>query len=175
MSANDGKDQKEEVEKDVKSNKNPVFANVKLVGKFAEKIRRESEERRVSTAALVTDYTLQGISSSETDSSELSGFERRIAATMLAVRGDVEAVQAELDTVAAMLDLFVKMMLIHLPEPAIDESEAVQSSALTRYDNFIQQVARGGFDGDRPRAIAKIARLLQQRLPILSTSAAGEG
>lgn len=145
----------------------PVFANVKLVGPYADKIRAEAEERRVSIAALVTDYALRGLSSSEQgNTTELGGFEKRIAATMLAVRGDVEAVQAELDTVAAILDLFVKMMLIHLPEPATGESEAVQSSALTRYDKFIKQVANGGFDGDRPRAIAKIAQLLQQKLRI---------
>jgi hypothetical protein len=144
----------------------PVFANVKLVGPYAERIEREAAERKVSKAALVTDYALRGLSNSEDDSSELAGFEKRIAATVLAARGDVEAVQAELDTVAAMLDLFVKMMLIHLPEPAADESEAVRSSALTRYDNFIKQVAHGGFDGDRPRAIAKIAALLQQKIRV---------
>lgn len=142
----------------------PVFANVKLVGPYAERIEKEAAERRVSKAALVTDYALRGLSDSENGHTELDGFEKRIAATMLAVRGDVEAVQAELDTLVAMVDLFVKMMLIHLPEPAMDESEAVQSSALTRYDRFIKQVANGGFDGDRPRAIAKIARLLQQKL-----------
>ena len=142
----------------------PVFANVKLVGPYAERIEKEAAERRVSKAALVTDYALRGLADSETGNTELDGFEKRIAATMLAVRGDVEAVQAELDTLVAMVDLFVKMMLIHSPEPALDESEAVQSSALTRYDKFIKQVANGGFDGDRPRAIAKIARLLQQKL-----------
>lgn len=142
----------------------PVFANVKLVGPYADRIEKEAVERRVSKAALITDYALRGLSDSENGHTELDGFEKRIAATMLAVRGDVEAVQAELDTVAAMLDLFVKMMLIHLPEPAGDESEAVQSSALTRYDKFIKQVANGGFDGDRPRAIARIAQLLTQKL-----------
>ena len=142
----------------------PVFANVKLVGPYADRIEKEAAERRVSKAALITDYALRGLSDSENGHTALDGFEKRIAATMLAVRGDVEAVQAELDTVAAMLDLFVKMMLIHLPEPAGDESEAVQSSALTRYDKFIKQVAHGGFDGDRPRAIAKIAALLTKKL-----------
>ena len=144
----------------------PVFANVKLVGPYADRIEKEAAERRVSKAALITDYALRGLSASENGHTELDGFEKRIAATVLAARGDVEAVQAELDTVAAMLDLFVKMMLIHLPEPSGDESEAVRSSALTRYENFIKQVAHGGFDGDRPRAIAKIAALLTQKIQV---------
>lgn len=142
----------------------PVFANVKLVGPYADRIEAEAAERRVSKAALITDYALLGLSHTENGHTELAGFEKRIAATMLSVRGDVEAVQAELDTFIAMFDLFVKLMLIHLPEPAGDESEAVQSSALTRYEKFIKQVANGGFDGDRPRAIAKIAQLLQQKI-----------
>lgn len=142
----------------------PIFANIKLVGPYAERIEAEAAERRVSKAALITDYTLRALSQTEENHTELAGFEKRIAATMLAVRGDVEAVQAELDTFIAMFDLFVKMMLLHLPEPPMSESEAVQSSALTRYDKFIKQVANGGFDGDRPRAIAKIAQLLNQKL-----------
>jgi hypothetical protein len=143
-----------------------VFGNVKLVGKYAERIEREAAERRVSKAALITDYALRGLESSENGNTELEGFERRIASTVLALRGDVEAVQAELDTVAAMLDLFVKMMLLHLPEPAGEEGEAVRSSALTRYDNFIKQVANNGFDGDRPKAIAKIASLLSKKIAV---------
>jgi len=143
-----------------------VFGNVKLVGKYAERIEREAAERRVSKAALITDYALRGLESSENGNTELEGFERRIASTVLALRGDVEAVQAELDTVAAMLDLFVKMMLLHLPEPAGEEGEAVRSSALTRYDNFIKQVANNGFDGERPRAIAKIASLLSKKIAV---------
>lgn len=142
----------------------PIFANIKLVGQFAERVEREAAERRVTKTALITDYALRGLSISEDGRTDLDAFEKRIAATMLAVRGDVEAVQAELDTFIAMFDLFVKMMLLHLPEPAQDESEAVQSSALTRYDQFIQQVAEGGFDGDRPYAVARIAHLLTKKL-----------
>lgn len=142
----------------------PIFANVKLVGAYAERIEQEAAERQVTKTALITDYVFRGLSTSEDGHTDLDRFEKRIAATMLAVRGDVEAVQAELDTFIAMFDLFVKMMLLHLPAPAQDESEAAKASALTRYDQFIQQVVQGGFDGDRPHAIAKIAQLLTQKL-----------
>ncbi|MBU2758841.1 MULTISPECIES: hypothetical protein [Acidithiobacillus] len=138
---------------------------VKLTGRYGDRIEQEARERSVSKAALIADYAMRGIETAEqAEGSPMDGFERRIAATMLAVRGDVEAVQAELDTVAAMLDLFVKLMLIHLPEPVLDEAEAVQSSALTRYERFLKQVADAGFDGDRPRALKKIAELLQKKL-----------
>ncbi|MBU2719586.1 hypothetical protein HF563_09420, partial [Acidithiobacillus ferridurans] len=75
---------------------------------------------------------------------------------------DLEAVQAEIDTLAAMLDTFVKLMLVHLPEPGT-EKEATQASALARYERFIQQVGTA-FEGDRPQALKKIGELIQQRI-----------
>lgn len=138
---------------------------VKLTGKYGQRIEQEALERRVSKAALITDYAMRGIEAADAQSgTALDGFERRLSATILALRGDVETIQAELDTMAAMLDLFVKLMLLHLPEPVLDEAEAVQSSALARYERFLKQVASNGFDGDRPRALKKIAALLTQKL-----------
>lgn len=141
-----------------------AVGTVKLTGRYGERIERESQERQVSKAALITDYAMRGIEAVENADGELPGFERRISATILALRGDVEAIQAELDTHVAMFDLFVKLMLLHLPEPLLDEAEAVQSSALTRYERFIKQVAETGFDAGRPHALRKIARLLEKKL-----------
>ena len=144
-----------------------VFAQVKLVGRYAERIEKEAREKQVSKAALVTDYALRGIESLDSgEDGELRGFERRMSATFLALRGEVEAIQAELDTFVAMFDMFIKLMLLHLPEPVLDEAEAVQSSALTRYERFLKQVAQLGFDGDRPLALRRIARLLEQRIQV---------
>ncbi|MGC9216756.1 hypothetical protein [Acidithiobacillus sp.] len=144
-----------------------VFAQVKLVGRYAERIEKEAREKQVSKAALVTDYALRGIESLDSgDDGELRGFERRMSATFLALRGEVEAIQAELDTFVAMFDMFIKLMLLHLPEPVLDEAEAVQSSALTRYERFLKQVAQLGFDGDRPLALRRIARLLEQQIQV---------
>ncbi len=144
-----------------------VFGQVKLIGRYADRIEKESREKRVSRAALITDYALRGIEAANTaGDGDLRGFERRMSATILALRGDVEAVQAELDTLTAMFDMFVKLMLLHLPEPVLDEAEAVRSSALTRYERFLTQVAQMGFDGDRPRALRRIARLLEERIVV---------
>ena len=141
----------------------PFFAQIKIAGKYAEFINRESAERRVSRPALLTDYALRGIEAAwaEDTSSDLIGFERRIAGSVLALRSDVEAMQAEVDTLVAMFDTFVKLMLIHLPEPGSDEAAAVQSSALVRYEKFLKTVAASGFDQDRPKALARVAELLQ--------------
>lgn len=141
-----------------------AVGTVKLIGKYGDRIERESVEKRVSKAALIAEYAMRGIEATENGGTEFDAFERRLSATLLTMRGEFEALQAELDTATAMFDVFVKLMLIHLPEPVLDEAEAVQSSALTRYERFLKQVAQTGFDGDRPRALKKIASLLNVRL-----------
>ncbi|MBU2803635.1 hypothetical protein ACQUQQ_01000 [Acidithiobacillus ferrooxidans] len=142
-----------------------VHGQVKLVGRYADRVEKEAGEKRVSKAAVITEYALRGIEAADSGKDgEWASLERRISATLLAMRGDVEAVQSELDTLTAMFDLFVKLMLLHLPEPVLDEAEAVRSSALTRYERFLRQVAENGFDGDRPQALRKIARLLEVRV-----------
>ncbi len=42
-----------------------AYAQVKLTGRYAERIERESQERRVSKAALITDYAMRGIEAAE--------------------------------------------------------------------------------------------------------------
>lgn len=140
----------------------PVIVKIKLTGSYADKVRIAAASRRMSMAALTAEYAMRGIDAEANDGSELAGFERRIVATVLASRSDLEAVQAEIDTLAAMLDTFVKLMLVHLPEPGT-EKEATQASALARYERFVKQVSMA-FDGDRPQALKKIAALIQERI-----------
>jgi predicted DNA-binding ribbon-helix-helix protein len=141
----------------------PVVVKMKFVGSYADHLRSMAANRRMSMAALASEYAMRGMDAERNDVGELAGTERRIVASSLAVRSDLESVQAELDTLVAMLDNFVKLMLVHLPEPG-NEKEAVQASALARYERFIQQVASMGFEGDRPLALMKIGTLIQSRI-----------
>ncbi|UTV80052.1 hypothetical protein MQE22_08445 [Acidithiobacillus sp. YTS05] len=144
-----------------------VFAQVKLVGPYAEQIEREASEKHVSKPALITHYALKGIESTLAEpEGELRSSERRISATILSMRTEIEALQAQQDTNTAMFDIFVRLFLLHMPEPLWEELEALQSSVLTRYERYLQQVAQMGFDGDRPQALRKIARLLEQRIEV---------
>lgn len=139
-----------------------VFANVKMLGKYAQQIDREAQERRVSRPALIADYAMQGMDAQNNpDGAPLDAFERRVSATMLSVRGDVEALTAELDALFALVDALAKQLLLHLPEPSKEEAEGIGASALTRYEKLIQQVAKQGFDNGRPRAVKRIAHLLE--------------
>ena len=142
----------------------PVTVKMKFAGPYADLLRTEGANRRMSMAALATEYAMRGMDAERNDSGELAGFERRMAASILAFRSDLEAVQAEVDTIAAMLDTAVKMLLLHLPEPG-GEREALQASALSRHERFSEQVAKNGYEGDRPVAILRIAEHLQSGVP----------
>ncbi len=141
----------------------PVVVKMKFTSTYADHLRSMAANRRMSMAALASEYAMRGMDAERNDVGELAGMERRVVSSLLAVRSDMEAVQAELDTLAAMLDTFVKVMLIHLPEPG-NEKEAVRASALARYERFIQQVANTGFERDRPQALMKIGTLIQARI-----------
>lgn len=144
-----------------------VFAQVKLVGAYAERIEREAREKEASKAGLITNYAMKGMDATLAEpEGELRSLERRLSATVLAMRTEIEALQAQQDTHTAMFDIFVRLFLLHMPEPLWDELEALQSSVLTRYERYLQQVAQMGFDGDRPQALRKIARLLEQRIEV---------
>lgn len=63
-----------------------AVGTVKLTGKYGQRIEQEARERQVSKAALLTDYAMRGIEAADrNEGTALDGFERRIAATMLAV------------------------------------------------------------------------------------------
>jgi len=69
------------------------------------------------------------------DDDALAGTERRIISTLLGVRGEVDTLSASVDVLAALVDTLAKLLLVHLPEPSRDESEAITASALGRYES----------------------------------------
>lgn len=143
----------------------PVFANVKISGPYAEHMREESARRRVSQAALASEYVLAGIEARNSpDSDKLAGFERRIASTLLSLRGDTESLTATVDMLVATLDGLVKLVLLLFPEPSADALEGVKASAQARHEDFLKMVALTGFDDERPVALRKLVALLSERL-----------
>ena len=143
----------------------PVFTNVKIVGTYANTLREESARRRVSLASLSTEYLLEGIEARNSPAGDkLAGFERRVASTVLSLRGDVESLTATVDVLVAMVDALAKMLLMHLPEPSADSLAGVMASTQSRHENLLKTVAATGFDDNRPVALLRIVELLSDRL-----------
>jgi hypothetical protein len=143
----------------------PVFAQIKIVGPLADKVRSECERRNISQAALLTEMALEGLSlSGNPEKDALAATERRIASTMVSLRSDVESLTATVDVLTAMVDALAKLLLVHLPEPAGDTLDGVLASALSRHEALLKSVAATGFDERRPVALRQIVRLLDERL-----------
>ena len=139
-----------------------VTVTIKLQNEYAKRLRLEAAARQMKLTDLVTDYAMRGMDAAANDQFGLAALERRVVATLYGMNRNVDAVLAEVDMVAAMLDVFVKLMLVHLPEPGT-EREATQASALSRYERYIQQID-AAYDGKRPIALRKIAKLIQHRI-----------
>ena len=143
----------------------PVFAQVKISGPYADAVRQQCERRNVSQNALVTELALDGLGlQGNPEKDALAATERRIASTMVSLRGDVESLTASVDVLVAMVDALAKLLLVHLPEPADDSLDGVLASALSRHEALLKSVALTGFDDRRPVAMRRIVDLLQQRL-----------
>ncbi len=139
-----------------------VTVTIKLQNEYAKRLRLEAAARQMYLTDLVTDYAMRGMDAAANDQFGLAALERRVVATLHGMNKNVDEVLAEVDMVAAMLDVFVKLMLVHLPEPGT-EREATQASALARYERYIQQIGTA-FDGKRPIALRKIAQLIQRQI-----------
>ncbi|MGC8468053.1 MAG: hypothetical protein ACP5M3_07565 [Acidithiobacillus sp.] len=139
-----------------------VTVTIKLQNEYAKRLRLEAAARQMKLTDLAVDYAMRGMDAAANDQFGLAALERRVVATLYGMNKKVDGVLAEVDMVAAMLDVFVKLMLVHLPEPGT-EREATQASALSRYERYIQQTGTA-FDGKRPIALRKIAQLIQHQI-----------
>ena len=152
--------------------KEMVFLNTKIQGDPARRIKEYATTRRISANGAAVELILRGLDSLDAAEavdenspilSMLSGMERRLAATVLAMRADLDALQAETDTSVVMLDALVKAILVHLPPPPENEKEGVTASAMARYDKWIRAIPQG-YESDRPQVLARIAELLRARV-----------
>lgn len=153
----------------------PVYAQVKLVGRYADKLRLEAEARRISLNALTSEYAIKGLTDPGPDDDALAGVEKRIVSTILGLRSEIDRLSASVDILAALNDTLAKMLLVHLPEPPSDEREAISASAMGRYEKMLEATARNGFDARRPRAIQRIVELLARDYPDVSTEPGPDG
>lgn len=152
----------------------PVYAQIKIVGPSADKLRSEAAARKISLNALCSEYLLQGLSIAGPDDDALAGVERRVVSTLLGTRAEIDTLAASVDILAALVDTLTKSLMIHLPAPSPDETDAVVASALERYTKLLEQTATSGFDERRPRAIQRIAELMMQHYPRAATTEENE-
>lgn len=149
-----------------------VMLQTKIKGEAARKIKAYAAQKKISANSAAVELIYRGLDDMEAAQSpeennailaRLNGMERRLAATVLAMRADLDALQAEVDTDVAMLDALVKSILIHLPPPPESERDGITASAMARYDKWLKSV-KFGYESDRPKVLGRIAEMLQARV-----------
>lgn len=88
-------------------------------------------------------------------SSALREVEERIAASLERLTREIRNVQTAQQAEYALLDSFVRMFLLCVPDPSGDAINPAKARAATRYGNFLKNVARN-MTGDSRSALAQL-------------------
>jgi Arc/MetJ-type ribon-helix-helix transcriptional regulator len=87
--------------------------------------------------------------------SALREVEERIAASQERLSREIRRVQTAQQAAYAVLDTFVRVFLMCVPEPSGDAVTPAKARAATRYGNFVKNVARN-MTGDARAALAEL-------------------
>ena len=107
---------------------------------LAGKIEQVASERGYSST---TAFIRQVLSNElRTGDSAIHETEERIAATLDRLTGEVRRLQTAQQAQYAIMDSFVRLFLMCVPEPAGNAADPAKARAASRYHNFIKNVAR---------------------------------
>lgn len=114
--------------------------DIRLSDELAEQIHRAVSERGFES---VTAFMRQAISDElRHGSPALSEMEERIAASYDRLAQEVRRVETAQQAHYAILDSFVRLFLICVPEPSRNAGDPAKARAASRYHNFLKNVAR---------------------------------
>jgi Arc/MetJ-type ribon-helix-helix transcriptional regulator len=114
--------------------------DIRLSEDIAEQIHRAVSERGFES---VTAFIRQSISNELRQGSPALGeMEARIAASNDRLSKEVRRLQTAQQAQYAMVDSFVRLFLMCIPEPSGNSTDPAKARAALRYNNFIKNVAR---------------------------------
>jgi hypothetical protein len=124
--------------------------HVRVTVELADKIQRAASERGFdNTSAYVRQAIENELHSGDT------GMEQRIAASLDRLGREFRRVQTAQQAEYALLDSFVRLFLMCVPEPAGEALSPARARAAARYSNFLKNVARN-MTGHARTALAEL-------------------
>jgi hypothetical protein len=105
-----------------------------------KQIRQAARKKGSTSTAIVRHAVEQALSSSE------EAVERRIAATLDQIRGDLSRMQRVQQTLFAFVDTLAKALVTDLPE----QSSASVARGKERYERFLKNTAATMLNGSHP-------------------------
>ena len=105
-----------------------------------KQIRQAARQKGLTSTAIVRHAVEQALSSSE------EAVERRIAATLDQIRGDLSRIERVQQTLFAFVDTLAKALVTDLPE----QSSASVARGKERYERFLKSAAATMLNGSHP-------------------------
>ncbi len=105
-----------------------------------KQIRQAARQKGLTSTAIVRHAVEQALSSSE------EAVERRIAATLDQIRGDLSRIERVQQTLFAFVDTLAKALVTDLPE----QSSASVARGKERYERFLKNTAAAMLNGSHP-------------------------
>ena len=138
--------------------------DIRINKELADEVERAVSQRGFESA---TAFIRQAIANElKFGGSALLEFEERIAASHERLTREVRKVQTAQQAEYALVDTFVRIFLLCVPEPSGEAVNPAKSRAATRYGNFLKNVARN-MTGDSRAALAELlGHELKQRKAI---------
>jgi hypothetical protein len=113
---------------------------LRISDEITEQIHRAVTERGLQSASA---FIRQAISNGlRQDVSALTEAEERIAVSFERLSKDVCRIQKAQLAMYLLIDSFVRLFLLRVPEPPGDEFQPAKTRAAARYNNFLRNVAR---------------------------------
>jgi Arc/MetJ-type ribon-helix-helix transcriptional regulator len=114
--------------------------DIRLSDEIAEQINEAVSEKGFES---VTAFIRQAISNELRNSRpEASEMEARIVASHDRLSKEVRRLQTAQQAQYAMMDSFVRLFLMCVPEPSGNSTDPAKARAASRYHNFVKNVAR---------------------------------
>ncbi len=127
--------------------------NVRLSDELAEQVQVAASQRGFETPAA---FIRQAISTElRSGGSALRETEERVAEGYERMSRELRRIQTAQQAAYALLDSFVRLFLMCVPEPAGEAVTPAKARAATRYDNFLKNVARN-MTGDARAALLQM-------------------
>ena len=127
--------------------------DIRIAEDLAEEVAHAASQRGFESAAA---FIRQAIANElRFGGSALREVEERIAASQERLSKELHKVQTAQQAEYALLDSFVRIFLMCVPEPSGDAIHPAKARAATRYGNFIKNVARN-MTGDSRAALAQL-------------------
>jgi len=123
-----------------------VYVKVRLSG---DERRRLQEVARQWGYRTIAEFVRASLGKQGRLTEEMSGLEKRLAATMIALRTEMARLQRTEYVLFAMLENLAKTILTYMPPPAAEDKASVIAQGRAGYERYLKAVGMSLYNGSK--------------------------